>query len=171
MTEQNFRKLVPEALTDNVFKLIGKDWMLVTAGDPDDFNTMTASWGGMGILWGKPVAFVFVRPQRHTYGYMEAASHFTLSFFDEAYRDALNYCGTHSGRDVDKMAATGLTPVTSGDLGVVFAEARLAMICRKLYAQDLTATSFVATEIIDQAYATRDFHRLYVGEIVGVLAK
>lgn len=170
MSIQDFRALLPEALSDNVFKLIGKDWMLVTAGTPDDFNTMTASWGGMGILWGKPVAVIFVRPQRHTFGYVETASHFTLSFFDETYRDVLNYCGTHSGRDVDKMAETGLSPAPVDDLGVIFTEARLAIVCRKLYAQDLKADAFIATEIIDQAYAARDFHRMYVGEIVQVLS-
>lgn len=171
MSESDFREFVPEALSDNVFKLIGKDWMLVTAGGAEDFNTMTASWGGMGILWGKPVAFVFVRPQRHTFGYVEAASHFTLSFFDEDYRDVLNFCGTHSGRDVDKASETGLTPTAVGDQGVVFAEARLAMVCRKLYAQDLSAASFVDQQIIDQAYPARDFHRMYVGEVVQALMK
>lgn len=170
MTDSLFHEMAAGDLTDNVFKLVGTDWMLVTAGEPADFNTMTASWGGMGILWGLHVAFAFVRPQRYTFGFMESASHFTLSFFDEAYRDVLNYCGTHSGRDVDKMAETGLTPVEAGGAGVVFKEARLALVCRKLYAQDLAAEAFVDKQVMEKVYAARDFHRMYVGEIVQVLA-
>lgn len=167
----DLRVIQPEALTDNVFKAIGKDWMLITAGEPDDFNMMTASWGGMGILWGRPVCFVFVRPQRYTFGYMEHVSHFTLTFFDETNRDALNYCGTHSGRDVDKVAETGLTPVSGEDGTVYFAEGRLVVACRKLYAQDIQEANFIDTSIVHQAYAARDFHRIYVGEITRMLAR
>ena len=168
MSEFPFHEIAPEALTDNVFKAIGRDWMLITAGTEDGFNTMTASWGGLGILWGKPVAFVFVRPQRHTFGFMEAGSNYSLSFFDETYRKVLNYCGSHSGRDVDKVAETGLTPLPGSAGAVLFEEARLAMECRKLYAQDLTEANFVDTAIVDQAYAARDFHRMYVGEVVRI---
>jgi len=171
MSEFPFREIAPEALTDNVFKAIGRDWMLITAGTAGGFNTMTASWGGLGILWGKPVAFVFVRPQRHTFGFMEAGSHYSLSFFDETYRKVLNYCGTTSGRDVDKVAETGLTPLPGSTGAVLFEEARLAMECRKLYAQDLTEANFVDSAIVDQAYAARDFHRMYVGEVVRIWEK
>jgi flavin reductase (DIM6/NTAB) family NADH-FMN oxidoreductase RutF len=172
MSEQsNLRVIQPESLTDNVFKIIDKDWMLVTAGDLEDFNMMTASWGGMGILWGRPVCFVFVRPQRHTFGYMERATHFTLTFFDETYHDALNYCGTHSGRDVDKVAETGLSPVPGEAGAVYFSEGRLVVECRKLYAQDIQEANFIETSIVNQAYEARDFHRIYVGEITRMLAR
>ncbi|MGC9395333.1 MAG: flavin reductase family protein [Anaerolineae bacterium] len=166
-----FREIKPEAITDNVIKLIGKDWMLITAGTLARFNPMTASWGGVGNLWNLPVTFAFVRPQRYTFPLMETGTYYTLSFFDEAYREALNFCGTKSGRDVDKVAATGLTPVEGITGAVYFAEARLVLECRKVYAQDLKGENFVAPELIDRHYAARDFHRMYVGEIVHCLVQ
>ena len=121
------KHIKPEEITDNVIKLIGKDWMLVTAGRPGDYNTMTASWGGAGFLWNKPVVFVFVRHERHTYGFMEREDVFTLSFFDEKYRKALSLCGTKSGRDTDKAAETGLTPVETSNGSIAFSPARLVL--------------------------------------------
>src|SRR5512139_341908 len=110
-TIMKFSETRPELLSDNPFRLIGADWMLITAGSPDAFNTMTASWGGLGVLWERKVAFCFIRPTRHTYGFIERAGGFTLSFFGEQYRSALQFCGTHSGRDTDKVSGAGLTPV------------------------------------------------------------
>ena len=104
----------PNMIDRNVFQLIGSDWMLITAGTPESYNTMTASWGGMGVLWGKNVCFCFIRPTRHTYQFIEKADVFSLSFFEERYRGALEICGTKSGRDIDKAAATGLIPVAGG---------------------------------------------------------
>ena len=146
--------------------------MLITAGTMAKFNMMTASWGGMGNLWNGPVAFCFVRPQRFTFPLMEANAHFTLTFYDvDVYRDVLNFCGTKSGRDVDKVAATGLTPVEGSTGAVYFAEARLALECRKVYAQDLKGEHFAVPGMVDKFYAARDFHRLYVGEIVRCLVR
>ena len=105
----SFVEIAPTALGDNVFQAIGRDAMLITAGTSDRFNTMTASWGGWGHLWNRDVTFSFVRPQRHTFGFMEQAEYYTLCFFDKEHQAALDYCGSHSGRDVDKIAATGLT--------------------------------------------------------------
>ena len=101
MTEK-LKEVKPSDLTDNLIRLIASDWMLVTAGNRNKFNTMTANWGGMGYLWNKNVVFVFVRPERYTYEFMESHEGFTLTFFDDRYRDALNLCGTKSGRDCDK---------------------------------------------------------------------
>ena len=94
--------------SEDTFDLIGKQWMLGTAGTKDSFNTMTASWGGLGWLWNKPVAFVFIRPERYTHDFIESSDRMTLSFFSEAYRKALQFCGTRSGRKVNKIEATGL---------------------------------------------------------------
>ncbi|HBA53009.1 MAG TPA: flavin reductase, partial [Syntrophorhabdus aromaticivorans] len=105
------REISPEMITDNTFKLIGKDWMLVTAGSEAAFNTMTAAWGGLGVLWDKKICFCVIRPTRYTYAFMEKSEDFTLSFFEERYRDVLTYCGTKSGKDIDKVTQTGLTPV------------------------------------------------------------
>ncbi|MEO0108962.1 MAG: flavin reductase [candidate division WOR-3 bacterium] len=158
------------AISDNVFKLIDEDWMLITAGTIREWNTMTAGWGGLGVLWSRPVAFVFVRPTRYTYHFMEKARRFTLSFFDERYRKALLFCGSKSGRDVDKAKATGLTPVSSSPGTVHFAQARMVMICRKLYYQDLNPEAFLSPAIM-RNYPQRDFHRMYVGEITRCLVR
>ena len=121
-----FKETIPELLTDNPFKLIGKDWMLITSGTTASFNTMTASWGGLGVLWEKKVAFCFIRPTRHTYEFVERSQYFTLSFFTERHRKALSFCGSHSGRDTDKIKGAGLTPAHGGGF-VYFEEARLVM--------------------------------------------
>lgn len=161
----SFREIRPEEISDNIFKLIGSDWMLLTAGDRDAFNTMTASWGMAGVLWNKPVAQVFVRPQRFTYGFIEKSGVFTCSFFSEAYRPALALCGRVSGRDCDKVAEAGLTPVFDED-GVYFAEARLVLSCRKLYAQKIDRNAFCDDPTELSVYPNRDYHTAYIGEIV-----
>lgn len=153
--------------TENACRLIGSDWMLVCAGD----NAMTASWGGMGVLWNKPVAFVFIRPQRHTYAMTEQNDRLTLAFFDESHRDALRYFGTHSGRDGDKFAATGLCRAHHPALGTLYpAEARLLLFCRKLYADDLKKDCFLDPAMLAH-YRAEDFHRMYVCEIEEVYVK
>jgi len=165
-----FITVTPETLSENSFKLIGKDWMLITAGDEKNYNTMTASWGGVGVLWNESVAFMFIRPQRYTFEFAEQNGLFTLSFFDEQYRSALRFCGANSGRDCNKAEKTGLTPVHEDGL-TYFAEAKLVLVCEKLYAQDLTAESFIDKSIIDKHYPNNDFHRMYVGKIVKCLKK
>jgi flavin reductase (DIM6/NTAB) family NADH-FMN oxidoreductase RutF len=168
---QEFHEIEPTAIVGNAFQLIAEDWMLITAGPPDAFNTMTANWGGFGELWHHKVVFVFVRPQRYTYEFMERWEPFTLSFFAEQYRDALTFCGTNSGRDVDKVAATGLTPVAGEAGGVYFAEAHLVVECRKLYAQDLQKDCFTRPEIDTEIYPAEDYHRCYVGQVVRCLTR
>ena len=165
----DFTEVKPEQLTDNPFKLIGSDWMLITAGTPEKFNTMTASWGGVGVLWERKVCYIFIRPNRYTYEFVEQSTHFTLSFFDESRRKALLYCGTHSGRDRDKVKEAGLTTVHDNGL-VYFDEARLVLGCRKLYHQDITPAHFLDPEI-NNMYPQKDYHRMYVGEIVKCLRK
>lgn len=166
----NFEKIDPASIQDNPFTLIGKDWMLITSGNIEKFNTMTASWGGFGILWNKKVCFIFIRPTRYTYEFIEQNDNFTLSFFSEDYRKALSFCGTRSGRDVDKIAATGLTPVSGSQDTVYFEEARLVLECKKLYFQDLDPANFLDPDI-EKNYAAKDYHRVYVGEIVGCYLK
>jgi flavin reductase (DIM6/NTAB) family NADH-FMN oxidoreductase RutF len=168
-TTMGFQETRPELLVDNPFKLINKDWMLITAGAPGAFNTMTASWGGLGVLWERQVAFCFIRPNRYTYEFVERSSHFTLSFFGEQHRKALQFCGTHSGRDTDKIAGAGLTPV-QGDGFTYFDEARLVLVCRKLYFQDIGPERFL-DEAINDMYPQKDYHRMYVGEIVKCLTR
>jgi len=168
---QNFTTIQASEITDNVFKLLDKDWMLITAGRMDHYNTMTASWGHMGIMWNLPVAMAWIRPQRYTFEFVEQYSDFTLSFFSEEHRKALQFCGSRSGRDFDKAAETGLTPLATEAGNVFFQEARLVMECRKIYSDDLKKEQFILPEVAQKHYAKGDYHRFYMGEIVNVLSR
>ncbi len=165
-----FKKISFSSLKVNPFTLIAHDWFLLTAGKRGGFNTMTCGWGALGILWNKPVAFVFVRPTRHTYDFMNRSEKFTLSFFSEGHRPALKYCGSRSGRDCDKVKEAGLTPVFSKTGGIYFKEARMILECRKIYFDDLKPGRFLKKEI-GKNYPQKDYHRLYVGEIESVWGK
>jgi len=168
---EGFTRTDTESVDENVFRLIDRDWMLVTAGtQKTGLNTMTASWGALGELWSRRVAFAFVRPQRHTYRFMEENGLFTLSFFPEDMRDILKYCGSHSGRDVDKLAETGLVPFEAADGATGFEQARMVMVCRKLYTQDIDPNRFLDPSI-DELYPEKGYHRMYVGEVVSVLRR
>ena len=155
----SFKKIPPQNI-ENVFKLIGQDWMLVCAGD----NAMTASWGCMGVLWNKPVCTVFIRPQRHTYTMTESNDRLALAFFDESYRPALRHFGTKSGRDEDKFAATGLTRSHHENGTLYPAEAHMVIFCRKLYSDMLRKDAFLDSSLLSN-YPADDFHRMYVCEI------
>lgn len=169
MMTGDFREIKPESIADNPFKLIGAGWMLIAAGDANRHNMMTASWGGFGVLWRRNVCFCVVRPVRYTYEFMERCEKFTLSFFDEKHKSVLEFCGAHSGRDVDKAKATGLTPLSDGG-AVYFKEARLVLVCRKIYFQQLDPAHFLDPSI-EENYPKKDYHRMYVGEIARVLVK
>lgn len=167
----DFKTIKPEDIKDNPFELVGGDWMLITAGSPDKYNTMTASWGGFGVIWKKNIAWCVIRPSRYTYEFIEKAGSFTLSFFGDEYRDALGICGTKSGRDIDKAAATGLTPIAGSTPGTTtFAQARMVIECKKLYYQDLQPEHFL-DESIEDNYDKTDYHRMYIGEIVNCLSR
>ena len=175
-----FIRIEPAELEGNTFQLIGSDWMLVTSANDDgplvcgnDYNTMTASWGGLGVLWGRPVAFVFIRPQRYTFGFAESNKRLTLSFFDEKYRKALSYCGKYSGRDTDKAADCGLTPVfdtNESGRAVWFNEAKLVIKTEKLYSDMLEREHFCSPAPLD-CYKANDFHKLYVCGIDEILVR
>ncbi len=168
MTE--FHTVAPTQLKENVFSAIGQDWMLITAKKPDGtFNTMTASWGGMGILWNKPVAFCFIRPQRYTQEFVEAADTCTLSFFGNAHREDLTLLGRVSGRDGDKIARTSLTPMPIGD-SIGFAQADLILHCKKLYRGALEESGFLDPSLLSH-YAQKDFHCVRICEILNAYHK
>ena len=168
---KDLKPIDPKELTANPFQLIGQRWTLISAGDKDSFNTMTASWGGFGVLWNKPVVYIFIRPQRHTLGFVQSKSHFTLSFFGEEHRPALQLLGTRSGRDGDKVAESGLTPCFTESGNPTFEEATLVMECRKLYDGTLRSDEFVIDKLREVAYPDEDYHRVFVGEIVGCWEK
>lgn len=171
-TPDGFRKTSWEALNDNAVRLIGKDWMLIAAGNSDtSFNMMTASWGGLGWLWEKPVSFIFVRPQRYTYQFTEREPYYTVTFYEEKYRDILRKMGSVSGRNFDKIKNSGLTPFVTENGSVAFKEARIILECKKLYATNLLESAFVGTSVSAQMYPNKDFHKMYIGEIVNVWVK
>lgn len=159
-------------LTENFFKTISKEWMLVTAGTPDHFNTMTASWGGIGFLWNKPVAFVFIRPERYTYEFAENNEYLTLSFLGDENRQIYNICGSKSGRDTDKVQETGLKPLPTPDGNITFEQSRLTLECRKLYSRMLEPKSFIDKQPLEKWYSENNgMHKMYVVEIVNVWKK
>lgn len=164
------KTIKPEELKDNVFDLIGKQWMLVGASDGEKANAMTASWGGAGVLWGKNVAFVFVRPQRYTKEFIDRSDKISLSFFTEDYRKMLSYMGTVSGRDEDKIEKSNLH-VSLEEGAPVFEESRMTFVCRKLYEQEMEESCFTDTAQIEKWYPGKAYHTMYVVEIEKVLVK
>jgi len=169
---KEFQKVSIEDINVSAAKLIGKDWMLITAGkDTASFNTMTASGGCLGYLWEKPVAIVYIRPQRYTKEFVDKNDIFTLSFFDTTYRNALTICGTKSGRDTDKVAEAGITPYNTPAGSVAFEQANMVMECKKLYAMPFNPEFFIDTHIISHIYPDNDFHTIYIAEIINVYRK
>lgn len=163
-----FKEVKLEQLEFNPFTKIGSEWMLITAGDETGYNTMTASWGGMGVMWGKNVVTTYIRPQRYTKKFVDENDIFTVSFYNPEYRKALNICGTLSGRDCDKVAEAGLTPLFI-DGTTAFEEANMIFVCRKLYCDSMPAENFLDKENDQKWYPNKDYHTMYVSEIVKVL--
>ena len=166
-----FQRIEAKNLTENVFSLISDKWMLITAGTAEHCNTMTASWGGLGVIWGAPAATCYIRPQRYTKEFLDREDYFTLSFFDEAYRKALSLCGAKSGREVDKAKACGFTVAAGEGKAPYFEQAELVLVCKKAYWQDLDPAHFLDAEIDGACYPGKDYHRMYIGEIVEVLKR
>ena len=164
-----FHEVNPLELSCNPFQMIGKDWALVTAGDETGCNTMTVSWGNMGIMWNKNIVTVFIRPQRYTKEFLDRFDNFTLSFYEESSREALKLCGSKSGRDMDKIKAACLTPVHENGT-TYFAEARLVLECRKIYLDKIRPEGFLDPSI-QKNYPENDYHLIYMGEITRVLQK
>ena len=150
----------------DVFKQFDDDWALVAAGTMQDHNAMTVSWGGMGTVWNKPVVTVYVRPQRYTRKFMEREEYFTVSFYGEECRNALNIMGTKSGRDCDKEAKAGLHAVPAGE-SVTFREAKCTVLCKKIHFQDLDPAA-IPQDVQERQYSAKDYHRMYIGEVIGI---
>lgn len=154
----------------NPFTKIGKEWGLVTAGSKKKANTMTVSWGGVGVLWGKNVAFIFIRDSRYTKEFIDNGDFFSVTFFDGNYKEALSYCGSHSGREEDKIEQSGLT--LAYKLGIPYIdEGNLVMLCQKMAAVPITEDSFVIPDIKEKWYADNDMHTMYVAEIIDLMAR
>lgn len=162
-------------MPDNVIQLIGKEWMLVTAGDESSYNTMTASWGGMGYIWERPSTFIFIRDTRYTYQFLQQHESFTLSFFNEKYRNALRICGTMSGRNTDKVKEAGLTPLETPSGLMSFEEARMIIECKKMFIQELDYANLAEpykSKIMEEVYKNEPSkHQMFISEIVNIWIK
>lgn len=163
-----FNEITPEMMDKNVFHAIGKEWMLVTAGNEKKANTMTASWGGLGVMFGKDAAYIVIRPQRYTREFLDNEDTFSLSFLDESHRSALNYLGSVSGRDEDKISKSGLT-VAYTDHTPYIADANTVLICRKMLRQQFDKASLTDAGFDKTFYPNKDYHILYIAEITRVL--
>ena len=165
------REISVSELQFNPMTLIAKEWMLVTAGDgKTGYNTMTASWGGLGVLWGSPTATIYVRPQRYTKEFIDREEYFTLSFFGSDFRKELALCGAKSGRELDKIKECGFTVACSAGGAPYVEQARLVLVCRKRYAQDMDPNAMPA-DVKETWYPNKDYHTMYVGQIVEVYTK
>lgn len=164
MKEINIRDIKKSAV-----EMISDGWGLVSAGNEEKFNTMTVSWGGLGEIWGKDAVFIFIRPQRYTYEFIEKEEFFTLSFYGEEFRNALKICGSQSGRNTDKVANAGLTPLFV-DGTVSFEQAEYTFVCRKMASQFIDPKGF-EDDSIEKNYSAGDYHKVYIGEIVKVYSK
>ncbi len=167
---EKFTSLPYANISQQVYTELNDQWMLITAQKSNGtFNTMTASWGGFGVLWNKPVAFCFVRPQRYTLEFLDASDTCTLTFFGGAHKEDLALLGRVSGRDGDKIARTQLHPIKVADT-VSFEEAQHIFVCRKLYRQRLEECCFLDPSLLKN-YADKDYHYLFVCEISEVLVR
>lgn len=164
------KKLALKDLDVNLADLLENRWALLTVADGTGCNPMTVSWGGMGRLWNLPVVTVYVRPQRYTKGLMDTEEYFSLTVLPEDRHDAVALCGSKSGRELDKVKECGLT-VLRDEKAPYFAEGELTFICRKLYEQDMAEECFVDAAVAEKNYPGKDYHRMYVGQVLAVLRK
>lgn len=166
-------EVTADILEMNPFTAIGKDGFLITAGSPENFNTMTASWGSLGVLWGRNIVTLYVKASRHTHHFLEESEGFTCSFLESGMEDTLIWCGQHSGRDSDKVAATGLIPeyilADSGAERVTFKQASLVLSCTKASVMQMEKSHLVLPEL-EKRYEDGDYHTVYIGFIDKVLA-
>ena len=168
---KDFRKLEVTEITQNLIGLISEK-MLITAGEKGNFNTMTASWGGVAFLWNKPIVFIFVRPERYTNYFLENTDTFSLSFFDDSYSKQLLLCGTKSGKDIDKVKATGLTLLFTKSGTPIFEEANLLLECKKKYVDKFNEEFFLDKDILDKFYGEKGgLHRIFIAEVTNVWQK
>ena len=165
-----YKSIEADKIPGNIIKMLKEDWMLITAGNDQQFNMMTAGWGGLGMMFGKPVAFCFIAPTRFTYQLMEKNNTYTLSFYTETYRDALKICGSKSGSDTDKVKATGLTPITTPNGSKAFAEAWMIIECRKAVAQSITPEAITDPKLKEE-WSSKQLYKMFIGEIINVWVK
>ncbi len=165
-----FKEVDVKCFTCNIFQKMGTEWMAITAGSPESYNTMTAAWGGIGVFVGKNVATAYIRPQRYTKEFVDNNEIFTLSFLGAEYKKAHAIIGKKSGRDGDKVAEAGLTGIEIAG-SMAFEESEIIMVCKKLYVGDMHAEGFCNDADLERWYPNRDIHTMYIGEITNIFVK
>lgn len=168
-TMDGYKNISADKIPGNIIKLLN-DWILITSGTDDKINVMTASWGGLGVLWEKPMSFCFINPTRYSINTMDEGDTYTISFYTEAYKDAMLYCGTKSGRDTDKIKGSGLTPIKTPSGATVFSEAWMILECKKIIAQPIQSES-VIVKPSNNDWSKNGYHKMYIGEILNVWVK
>ena len=165
-----FKEISFTDVKENVVDLLKNQWGLVTAGDENALNTMTVSWGAVGELWAKDMVTIYIRPQRYTVKFLEEKDYFTLSFYPKECKQILSFCGTKSGKDVDKIKETNLTPVFDEN-APYFKQAKLVLVCKKTAKGEFKPEQIIDKTIIDTQYPANDFHYIYYGAVEKVLVK
>ena len=166
-----FQKINPDEIKDNPITLFSKNWIVVTGGNKEGFNSMTVSWGELGNVWNQPTATVFIRDSRYTFGYLNKGKYFTLCAFDEEYRDKVKYIGSHSGKDVNKVEATGFTPMYTDSGSVYYKEARLVIECEKIYTTDIIPENLMDEKAKEIYKDGEGKHRMFFAKIINVWEK
>lgn len=164
-----FKEIQPSELYENLFNLIKDEWGVITLDCDTKVNGMTVNWVQMGYLWRKYVVTLYVRPQRYTYKYIQNKDNYSLAFFD-GYRKELNYLGSSSGHDEDKIKTSGLTISYDNETPYIN-EAKIIFILKKLYSNTLKEENFIEDGLKEKIYPNNDFHLGIVCEIEKILIK
>ncbi len=170
-TEKSFQKIDIKKLADNPVSLFADNWFVVSAGDSTAFNPMTISWGALGHVWGEPAVTIYIRNSRHTYPFIDNGKYFVLNAFDEEYRDKVKFIGSNSGRDLDKVKETGLTPKFTENGNPYFDEARLVIECEKIYFDDIVPAQLFEEGQKMYSADSDETHRMFIGRIINVWEK
>ena len=170
MVLMGYKEVRPNEIPGNFYEMISNDWMLVACGNKEKFNMMTASWGTFGQLYGRPVITCYIHPSRYTYQLIEKNNTYTLTFYKSNYKKALQYCGSHSGRNEDKVKGSGLTPISTPDGTMAFNEAWLIIECKKILSQSFTPDA-IKDENLKTQWEGKAMHKMYIGEILHVWMK
>ncbi len=163
-----FKEISVKDIKENLVGAIADEWMLISAGNLESHNMMTASWGFMGEIWNEDSVVIAVRPQRYTMKFLDENDTFALSFYGDN-KLVHKVCGSESGRDVNKTEKIGLTPVCEEGT-VYFEEANRVIICKKQYVSRLDPEKFTDKEPL-KCYPNEDYHYMIIGKIVKVLEK
>ena len=159
---------------EKIFHAMKDEWFLITLKDGENVNMMTAAWGSIGVMWNKPIFNIVVRNTRYTYDLLENATSFSCSFFPPEYKQALTYCGRHSGRDVNKVKETGLIPIEidglAGEKVFTFEQAHTTFCCNIASVTPIKPEHFIDPNI-EKHYSNQDYHTMYTGYITRLMVK